>query len=118
MGALETKTLQERKYGYLGVSNTSRLLRSIPTLKTRREAVLPANILKEALQEWLKARFEQYKDKAPVKDATPEEIFVMTWGTLGESMKAVNSMTMLPIHEQLEWAALAVIDPTAKAGGL
>jgi hypothetical protein len=33
----------------------------------------------------------------------------MTWGTLGESMKAVNSMTMLPIHEQLEWAALAML---------
>jgi len=69
----------------------------------------PTDILKEALQEWLKARFEQYKDKAPVKDATPEETFVMTWGALGESMKAVNSMTMLPIHEQLEWAALAML---------
>jgi hypothetical protein len=69
----------------------------------------PTDVLKEALQEWLKARFKEYKDKAPVKDATPEETFVMTWGALGESMKAVNSMTTLPIHEQLEWAALAML---------
>jgi hypothetical protein len=69
----------------------------------------PTDVLKEALQEWLEARFEQYKDKAPVKDATPEETFVMTWGALGESMRAVNSMTMLPVHEQLEWAALAML---------
>jgi hypothetical protein len=33
----------------------------------------PTEVLKEALQEWLKARFEQHKATAPAKDATPEE---------------------------------------------
>jgi hypothetical protein len=69
----------------------------------------PAEVLKEALQEWLKSRFEKYKATAPVKNATPEETFVITWGALGEGIKAVNSMTTLPIHEQLEWAALAML---------
>jgi hypothetical protein len=69
----------------------------------------PTDVIKEALQEWLKTRFEEYKDKAPVKDAAPEETFVITWGALRESIKAVSSMRTLPVHEQLEWAALAML---------
>jgi hypothetical protein len=69
----------------------------------------PTEVLKEALQEWLRTKFEQYKVTAPVKNATPEEAFVMAWGALGKSIEAVNSMRTLPVHEQLEWFALAML---------
>jgi hypothetical protein len=72
--------------------------------------VRPTDILKEALQEWLKARFAEYRNKGvPTKFTTPEDAFVISWGTLGKSMEAINNMSMLPAHQRLEWSALAML---------